>query len=125
MGEKKKPEKIVYISTNGPENPEKASLPFVLANAAIVMEVDTLVALQGPAVFLAKKGILQHVHAAGFSPLQDLMNAFFYQGGRLAVCVPCMQERKIDVADLIEKAVPMAGGALTEEILSANATLVY
>jgi len=118
-------EKIVYISTNGAENPEKASLPFVLANAAMVMEVETLVALQGPAVFLAKKGILEHVHAAGFAPLKELVEAFFDQGGRLAVCVPCIQERKIDVADLIEDAIPMAGGALTQEILSANATLVY
>ncbi len=45
--------------------------------------------------------------------------------GKLAVCVPCIQERKIDVEDLIENAEPMAGGALTEEISSANATLVY
>ena len=118
-------EKIVYISTNGAENPEKASLPFVLANAAMVMEVETMVALQGPAVFLAKKGCLQHVHAAGFAPLQELVEAFFEQGGRLTVCVPCIQERKIDEADLIERAVPIAGGSLTEEILSANATLVY
>jgi len=124
MTEEKK-EKIVYISTNGPENPEKASLPFVLANAAMVMEVETLVALQGAAVFLAKKGMLEHVHAAGFAPLKELVEAFFEQGGKLVVCVPCIQERKIDVSELIENAIPMAGGALTEEILSANATLVY
>lgn len=118
-------EKIVYISTNGPENPEKASLPFVLANAAMVMEVDALVALQGPAVFLAKKGILEHVHAAGFAPLKELVESFIEQGGKLGVCVPCIQEREIDEADLIEKAEPIAGGSLTEEIISANATLVY
>ena len=118
-------EKIVYISTNGPENPEKASLPFVLANAAMVMEVETLVVLQGPAVFLAKKGCLEHVHSSGFAPLMELVEAFFEQGGRLAICAPCIQERKIDVADLIEDAIPIAGGSLTEEILSANATLVY
>ena len=118
-------EKIVYISTNGLENPEKASLPFVLANAAMVMEVETLVVLQGPAVFLAKKGLLEHVHASGFAPLKELVDAFFEQGGKLVVCVPCIQERNIDVKDLIEKAEPMAGGALTEEIISANATLVY
>lgn len=118
-------EKIVYISTNGAENPEKASLPFVLANAAMVMEVETLVVLQGPAVFLAKKGCLEHVHAAGFAPLKELVEAFFEQGGKLGVCVPCIQERKIDEADLIENAELIAGGALTEELLSANATLVY
>jgi len=118
-------EKIVYISTNGMESPEKASLPFVLANAAMVMEVETLVVLQGPAVFLAKKGCLAHVHSAGFAPLKELAEAFFEQGGRLAVCTPCIQERKIEVADLIENAIPISGGSLTEEILSANATLVY
>jgi len=124
MTEPKK-EKIVYISTNGPENPEKASLPFVLANAAMVMEVETLVVLQGPAVFLAKKGMLDHVHAAGFAPLKELMESFSEQGGKLVVCVPCIKERKIDEVDLIEIAVQMAGGTLTEEMLSANATLVY
>ena len=49
-----KTEKIVYISTNGGENPEKATLPFVLANAALAMDVEAVVALQGPAVTLAK-----------------------------------------------------------------------
>ena len=118
-------EKIIYIATHGAENPERASLPFVLANAAIAMDVEAVVALQGPSVFLAKKGMLQHVHAAGFSPLSDLVEAFLDMGGRLLVCIPCIEERKIDPADLIDKAVPLAGGKLTEEILSANATLVY
>jgi len=89
------------------------------------MEVETVVVLQGPAVFLAKKGCLEHVHSAGFAPLKELVDAFFEQGGKLVVCFPCIQERKIDVEDLIENATPIAGGALTEEILSANATLVY
>ena len=124
MAEEKK-EKIIYIATHGGENPEMASLPFVLANAAQVMEVEAVVVLQGPAVFLAKKGYLQHVHAAGFSPLQELLDSFMEAGGRLLACVPCLQERKIDVSDLIDGAVPTAGGTLTLEILEANATLVY
>ncbi len=123
MEEKK--EKILYISTNGAEDPEKASLPFVLANAALVMEVEAVVVLQGSSVFLAKKGMLEHVPSSGFAPLKELVDAFLEQGGRLLVCVPCIQERKIDPSDLIDQAMPTAGGTLTEEILSANATLVY
>ena len=118
-------EKITYIGTHGPENPEKASLPFVLANAALAMEVEAVVALQGPAVFLAKNGCLQHVHASGFSPLKELVENFLELGGRLLICVPCIEERKIDVSDLIESANPVAGVTLTEEILGSNATLVY
>jgi uncharacterized protein involved in oxidation of intracellular sulfur len=50
---------------------------------------------------------------------------FLELGGRLLVCIPCIQERQIDESDLIENAVPTAGGNLTLEILSAKATLVY
>ncbi len=120
-----KTEKIVYISTNGGENPEKATLPFVLANAALAMDVEAVVALQGPAVTLAKEGCLQHVFAAGLPPLQELVKSFLELGGRLMVCVPCIRERKIDEADLIKGAEPMAAAKLTQEILAANATLVY
>ena len=89
------------------------------------MEVEAVVVLQGAAVFLAKKGYLQHVHSSGFAPLQELVNSFIEAGGQLLVCVPCIQERKIDESDLIEHASPIAGGSLVLEILEANATLVY
>ena len=118
-------EKITYIGTHGGENPEKASLPFVLANAALAIDVEAVVALQGPAVFLAKKGYLEHVHASGFSPLKELVDNFLELGGRLLICVPCIEERKIELSDLIENAKPVAGVTLNEEILSSNATLVY
>ncbi|MCF8082652.1 MAG: DsrE family protein [Deltaproteobacteria bacterium] len=118
-------EKIIYISTHGVEDPERASLPFVLANAALAMDVEAVVALQGASVFLAKEGMLAHVHSAGFSPLKELVDSFLELGGRLLICVPCIQERKIDEKDLIDKATPVAGATLTDEILSANATLVY
>jgi uncharacterized protein involved in oxidation of intracellular sulfur len=123
MSEQK--DKIVYIGTYAGENPEKASLPFVLANAALAMEVEAVVALQGPAVYLAKKGYLEHVFAAGLPPLKELMENFLEQGGKLLVCVPCIRERKIDESELIEGAEPTAAAKLTMEILSAKATLVY
>jgi uncharacterized protein involved in oxidation of intracellular sulfur len=118
-------EKIIYIATHAGEDPERASLPFVLASAAQVMEVETVIALQGTAVYLAKKGYLEHVFAAGLPPLKDLVVNFLNEGGKLLVCVPCIRERKIDEADLIDGAKPTAAAGLTQEILSANATLVY
>ncbi|MCA1988081.1 MAG: DsrE family protein [Desulfarculus sp.] len=118
-------EKIVYICTHAGEDPDRASLPFVLANAALTMEVQAVVALQGTGVFLAKKGYLDNIFAAGLPPLKDLVSSFLDQGGKLLVCVPCIRERRITEEDLIQGAVPTAGAALTMEILSANATLVY
>ena len=43
-------EKIIYVTTNGPESPEKATLPFKLANAGLALDLDVVMALQGPAV---------------------------------------------------------------------------
>lgn len=118
-------EKIIYMVTYGPENPDKATTPFVLANAAIAMDVKAVVALQGPAVFLAKKGCLEHVFAPGLSPLKQLVESFLEGGGKLLVCGPCIKARKLEQDDLIDKAEIMAAGLLTNEILEANATLVF
>jgi predicted peroxiredoxin len=118
-------EKIVYIVTHAGEDPERATLPFVMANAALVMEVEAVVALQGTAVFLAKGDCMKHVFAAGLPRLHDLVQSFLDAGGRLLVCVPCIRERKIDEADLIPGATPAAAAALTQEVLTAKATLVY
>jgi predicted peroxiredoxin len=99
-----KKEKIVYITTCAGENPEKASLPFVLANAAQAMEVEAVVVLQATGVYLAKKGYLDNVFAAGLPPLKELVQNFLDGGGRLLVCVPCIRERKIDESELVEGA---------------------
>ena len=118
-------EKIVYIVTHGAEDPERATFPFMLATAAQAMEVEAVVALQGTSVFLAKKGFVEHVSAPGLPPLKDLVARFVSEGGRILVCVPCIRERKIEESDFIEGASTTAAAALNQEILSANATLVY
>lgn len=120
-----KKEKILYIATYAGENPEKASLPFVLANGALAMEVEAVVALQSTGVFLAKRGYLDNIFASGLPALKDLVKSFLDQGGKLLVCVPCIRERKIEESDLIPGAKTVSAAALTQEILEANATLVY
>ena len=54
-----------------------------------------------------------------------MLEVFVESGGRLLVCIPCMEERNLKATDLIEHAVPTSGSALTEEILSAKAILTY
>ena len=118
-------EKMVYIVTHAGEDPERATFPFMLATAAQAMEVEAVVALQGVSVFLAKKGYLDHVAAAGLPPLKDLVARFFEAGGKLLICTPCVRDRKIEESDLIKGAELIAAARLNQEILSANATLVY
>jgi predicted peroxiredoxin len=123
MTEKK--EMMVYIGTHAGEDPERASMPFVLGNAALVMEVEAIVALQGTGVYLAKKGIMENVFAAGLPPLKELVENFMEQGGKLWVCSPCLKERQMVQAELIQGAEIMAAAKLTQALLEANQALVY
>ena len=38
-------ETIIYVTTNGPESPEKATLPFKLANAGLALVLDVAMPL--------------------------------------------------------------------------------
>ena len=123
--EQEQTEKIVVIATHGVEDPERASLPFVVANAALAMDVQAVVILQGTAVILAKKGCYEHVFAAGLPPLKDLVDSFIQLGGILLVCSPCLSERKITKDMLVESAQPIKAARVVTEVLEAKATLNY
>jgi len=49
-----KTEKIVIFATHGPEDPERAALPFVIGNATLAMDAECVVVLQGE---LLSKGV--------------------------------------------------------------------
>jgi predicted peroxiredoxin len=118
-------EKIVCIVTHAGEDPERATLPFVLATASQVMEVEAVIVLQGTGVMLATKGYAEHVHAGALPPVKSLIDTFVAEGGRILVCGPCIKERRIEESDLIEGASVTAAGNLVQELLTANSTLVY
>jgi predicted peroxiredoxin len=120
-------EKILYICTHADDNPEKAAMPFVMANAALAMDIKATVVLQGNGVYLARKGYADNMaRPGGFPPVKKLVTEFLELGGQLLVCVPCIKERQIDEAkDLIEGSQTTAAGALNVEALESKAVFVY
>lgn len=118
-------EKVVYICTHAGEDPERATLPFVLGNAALAMDLEAVVVLQGTGVYLAKQGYVDNVFAGGLPALKDQLKTFLELGGKLMVCVPCIKERRIEEADLVPGSEPVAAAKLTLELLSAKVSLVY
>ncbi len=123
--EVEKTEKIVIFATHGPEDPERASLPFVMGTAALAMDSQATIILQGTGVILAKKGCYEHVFAAGLPPLKELVHDFVELGGKIWVCMPCIKERQITKDMLVEEAETTAAGKVVTELLAANATLNY
>lgn len=123
MSEKR--ERLLFVATYAEEQQERATIPFVLANAAMAMDHEAVVVLQLAGVWLGVKGYARHIHAAGFPPLQELIEAFQEQGGKIWVCAPCIQSRNISPDDLIEGAEVVAGATLVDAILDATNTMVY
>jgi predicted peroxiredoxin len=125
VAEKEKGEKIVYVGTHGPDEAERAIIPFMLANGAMVMDVEAVVILTGPGVMLALRGVADHVLVGGLTPLKKLIEEFLAQGGRLLLCTPCVQLRQLDKSELIGEAKLIAAAVFAEEVLSANAVLTF
>jgi predicted peroxiredoxin len=121
-----KEEKILYIATCAADDPEKAAMPFVMANAALAMDVKATVVLQGNGVYLAQKGYVDTMlPSGGFPAVKELLDSFMELGGELKVCVPCIKARNIDEADLVEGSQTTAAGALNLEAIAANAVMIY
>ena len=121
-----KEEKILYIATCAGDNPEKAAMPFVMANAAMAMEIKATVVLQGNGVYLAQKGYVDTMlPAGGFPSIKELLASFMELGGELKVCVPCIKERNIEESELVEGSQTTAAGALNLEAIKADAVMVY
>jgi predicted peroxiredoxin len=121
-----KGEKLVFMVTHGPHDPELATIPFVMACAALASDVEVIVGFQGDGVCLVHKGEADVVQAPEFAPLSKLMADFRELGGTMLVCSPCMKSRGLAAPDdLIEGTEVVAAGRFIAEITSATNSLVY
>jgi predicted peroxiredoxin len=118
-------EKLVIISTIGAENPEKATLPFVLATAAQASDVEVVVILQSNSVVLAKIGEAEKANAKGFMPVKELIDAYISSGGTLLLCSPCLKERNITREELISGTSIIAAGTVVTEVMSTRSVVTY
>jgi len=121
-----KEEMILYILTYANDNAEKAAIPFVLGGAALAMDLRAVVVLQGEGALLAKPGYVDTMNKpGGFPPLKKLLSDFVELGGELKVCGPCIKDRGIEEADLIEGANVTAAGQVNLLAIEADAVLTF
>lgn len=117
-------EKLVILATHGPETPELATIPFVMACAALASDVEVVMGFQADGVCLMHQGEADTVRAAEFPPLSKLLADFHELGGKSLVCGPCVKSRGIGET-LIEGAEVVAAARFIAEITSAKACLTY
>lgn len=119
-------EKLVFMVTHGPADAELATIPFVMAAAALASDVGVVMGFQGDAVELVRTGVAEGVEAPGFPTLRKLLGDVRELGGLLLVCGPCLKSRGITAPDdLVAGAEVVAAGRFVAEITSATNSLVY
>ena len=117
--------KFCVILTCGKDNTDKATVAFVVANAAAASDKETLVFLSIEAVRLSQKGYADDVHEEGFAALTELMTNFVNAGGKMYVCSPCFNKRKLDPNTLVAGATVVGGAKLVEFLSDGSPCISY
>jgi uncharacterized protein len=115
--------KFCVSLTRAKDDTDRATVAFVIANASVASDKETVVFLSTEGVRLAVPGYADGVHEEGFAPLGELMANFARAGGKLYVCSPCFKKRGLDESRLVSGAT-IVGGAKLVEFLSDGAPSV-
>ncbi|MEO6595520.1 MAG: DsrE family protein [Planctomycetota bacterium] len=119
------PGKFCVSLTCAKDNPDKATVAFVVANAAVASDQETVVFLSTEAVRLCQQGYADDIREEGFAPLQELMANFVKAGGKVWVCSPCFKRRKLDESKLIAGATIVGGAKLVEFLSDGSPCISY
>ena len=64
--------KLMFMGSNGSENPTKSVFPFILANGAMEAGHEAEISLFGDAMVLMKDSVMNSVFPVGWPPLPPL-----------------------------------------------------
>ena len=117
------PGRFCVSLTCAKDDPDRATVAFVVANAAVGSEQETVVFLSTEGVRLAVAGYGEDIAEPGFAPLGELMASFAAAGGTIYVCSPCFKRRGLDESKLVAGA-KIVGGAKLVEFLAGGAPCI-
>jgi len=117
--------KFCVSLTSAKDNTDKATVAFVVANAAVASDKETMVFLSTEGVRLSEKGYADDIYEEGFSPLRELIENFAKAGGQIYVCSPCFRRRKLDENNLVPGAVIVGGAKLVEFLSDGSPSVSY
>jgi len=117
--------KLLIHCTHGREDPERATLAFVVGNVAASADQDAVVLLTIEGVWLATQGYADDIHQEGFQPLAEVMRTFLSNGGQIWACGSCTKPRGITEAQLIDGARVVSAANVVEHLASGAASLDF
>lgn len=111
--------KLIFNCSFGPDNPERATLPFVAANVAATAGQEAVVLCTIDAVWLGTQGGTDGVEAPGLPVLSELYTEFVDNGGEVWLCGACTKPRSI-TDEQVAKGSTIVGAAKVVEALATG-----
>jgi predicted peroxiredoxin len=111
---------ILIHSSHGKEDPERATLPFIVGKNAAIAGQEAVVLLTIEGVWLATPGGANGIQKDGLPPLKEVLQEFVEGGGQVWACQSCTQPRGIGEDQLIPGA-RIAAAMQAVELLSQGA----
>ena len=109
--------KFMAQATHGQDDPERATLPFIIANVAASADQEAIVLLTIEGVWLATKGYADDIHHEGLQPLREVMDSLLANGGQVWACSACTKPRGITEEDMIEGAMIISAPDVVAELV--------
>jgi predicted peroxiredoxin len=95
---------VVIALSCGTDNPNRTTRALQMATMAHKLGKKTTVFLLDEGVYIAKKGVADHIRSATGDSADDHLTYLKEFEVPLLVCAPCAAIRKIEKGDLIENA---------------------
>ncbi len=117
--------KILINATCGKEDPERATLAFIVGNVAVTADQEAVVLLTIEGVCIATEGYADDIAKPGFPPLREVLTSFVANGGEIWACGTCTKPRGITENDLIDGAKIVTATNVVEYLAAGAASLSY
>lgn len=109
---------VLTVASNGPDNPNKAILPFVSLKGSIGAASEGNYPEERPEMFLMQEGVylasnrtdLYEIKAVGLPPVGEVLDFLRDYDVRLVACKPCAEGRGLTHDDQLIDAAEMGEG---------------
>jgi predicted peroxiredoxin len=97
-------QKVVVNLATGLEDPERVTVAFLVAGAALDQGKQAAMFLTKEAVRLATPGVAVGIACEGCPPLPQIFEQFAEKGGELLACPFCVSSRGVDDGNFVANA---------------------
>ncbi len=89
-------ERFLINATHGIDDPDRATIALVMANAALTLGKEAVLLLVSEGARLGVGEVVDAIHESGFPSLRELLEQYLESGGQVWACSPCVVKRGLE-----------------------------